>query len=280
MGVVYAGSDLALARPVAIKTLRRVSPEDAMRLRREARTAAAVAHPHLASIYGIETWQGTPMLILELLEGGTLAQRLERERLSQVAAIDLGIAMAGALAQLHAVDILHRDIKPSNIGFTREGVPKLMDFGIARVMFDLRRDAKLESAGSTDDASLLPPTSIWNQTATSVDLSRQLAGTLSYLSPEALNGQRADATFDLWSLAIVLYESLLGRKVFGTGDVRQIMTRIRLGRVPDFAQVCPEYDRELGDFFRWALHRSAARRPATSLELKQKLIDVRARIRS
>jgi len=280
MGVVYGGSDLALGRPVAVKTLRRVSPEDAMRLRREARTAAAVSHPHLASIYGIETWQGVPMLILELLEGGTLAQRIERERLSQTAAVDLGIAMAEGLAQLHCADILHRDIKPSNIGFTRDGVPKLMDFGIARVMFDLRRDGTVESGGSTDDAAaLLPPTSIWNQTATSLDLSRQLAGTLSYLSPEALNGQRADASFDLWSLAIVLYEGLLGRKVFGTGDVRQIMTRIRLGRVPDFAQVCPEYDPALGDFFRTALHKSLARRPGTALEIKQMLVEVRARLR-
>ena len=279
MGVVYGGADLALGRPVAIKTLRRVSPEDAMRLRREARTAAAVSHPHLASIYGIETWQGTPMLILELLEGGTLAQRIDQERLSQLAAVDLGIAMAAALAQLHAVDILHRDIKPSNIGFTRDGVPKLMDFGIARVMFDLRRDGRSDAGGSTDEASsLLPPTSIWNQTATSLDLSRQLAGTLSYLSPEALNGQRADPTFDLWSLAIVLYEGLLGRKVFGTGDVRQIMTRIRLGRVPDFAQVCPELDQAVGDFFRAALHKSAARRPGTALELKRMLVDLRARL--
>ncbi len=280
MGVVYGGSDLALGRPVAVKTLRLVSPEDAMRLRREARTAAAVSHPHLASIYGIETWQGVPMLILELLEGGTLAQRIERERLSQNAAVDLGIAMADGLAQLHCADILHRDIKPSNIGFTRDGVPKLMDFGIARVMFDLRRDGTVESGGSADDAAaLLPPTSIWNQTATSLDLSRQLAGTLSYLSPEALNGQRADASFDLWSLAIVLYEGLLGHKVFGTGDVRQIMTRIRLGRVPDFAQVCPEYDPALGDFFRTALHKSLARRPGTALEIKQMLVEVRSRFR-
>ncbi|HYL06539.1 MAG TPA: protein kinase [Thermoanaerobaculia bacterium] len=279
MGVVYGGSDLALGRPVAVKTLRRVSPEDAMRLRREARTAAAVSHPHLASIYGIETWQGVPMLILEFLEGGTLAQRIERERLSQLAAVDLGIAVAEGLARLHSVDILHRDIKPSNIGFTRDGIPKLMDFGIARVMFDLRRDSRSDDAGSTDDAlAVLPPTSIWNQTVTSVDLSRQLAGTLSYLSPEALNGQRADASFDLWSLAIVLYECLLGHKVFGTGDVRKIMTRIRLGRVPDFAQVCPEHDETLGDFFRTALHKSATRRPATALELKQLLVEVRARL--
>jgi hypothetical protein len=279
MGVVYSGADLALGRPVAVKTLRRVSPEDAMRLRREARTAAAVSHPNLASIYGIETWQGTPMLIFEMLEGGTLARRLEQEKLSQAAAVDLGIAMAEALAQLHAADILHRDIKPSNIGYTRDGVPKLMDFGIARVMFDLRRDDRIETgAGTGDDASLLPPTSIWNQTATSLDLSRQLAGTLSYLSPEALNGQRADASFDLWSLAIVLYECLLGRKVFGAGDVRQIMTRIRLGRVPDFGQVCPGYDPALGDFFRSALHKNASRRPGTAQELRQMLVGVRALI--
>jgi hypothetical protein len=280
MGVVYGGSDLALGRPVAVKTLRRVSPEDAMRLRREARTAAAVSHPHLASIYGIETWQGVPMLILEFLEGGTLAQKIEQARLPQLAAVDLGIAMAEGLAQLHSVDILHRDIKPSNIGFTRDGVPKLMDFGIARVMFDLRRDGRSDTAGSADDASaFLPPTSIWNQTVTSVDLSRQLAGTLSYLSPEALNGQRAEASFDLWSLAIVLFECLLGHKVFGTGDVRKIMTRIRLGRVPDFAQVCPEHDEALGNFFRAALHKSANRRPGTALELKQMLIEVRTRLR-
>jgi len=279
MGVVYGGSDLALGRPVAVKTLRRVSPEDAMRLRREARTAAAVSHPHLASIYGIETWQGVPMLILEFLEGGTLAQKIEQERLPQLAAVDLGIAVAEGLARLHSVDILHRDIKPSNIGFTRDGIPKLMDFGIARVMFDLRRDGRNDDPGSADDALALPPTSVWNQTVTSVDLSRQMAGTLSYLSPEALNGQRADASFDLWSLAIVLYECLLGHKVFGTGDVRKIMTRIRLGRVPDFAQVCPEHDEVLGDFFRTALHKSAARRPGTAMELKQMLIEVRTRLR-
>jgi serine/threonine protein kinase len=187
--------------------------------------------------------------------------------------------VADGLARLHSFDILHRDIKPSNIGFTRDGIPKLMDFGIARVMFDLRRDGRSEPGGSAGDTgALLPPTSIWNQTATSLDLSRQLAGTLSYLSPEALNGQRADASFDLWSLAIVLYECLLGNKVFGTGDVRQIMNRIRLGRVPDFARVCPEYHQALGRFFRAALHRSVARRPATALELKRLLVEVRSQL--
>jgi serine/threonine protein kinase len=275
MGVVYRGTDLALGRPVAVKTLRRVSSEDAMRLRREARTAAAVIQPHLASIYGIESWQGTPMLILELLEGGTLAQRLERERMMPLETVELGICMADALARLHAADILHRDIKPTNIGFTRDGVAKLMDFGIARLMFDLRRDQNLALAeGHLEHSSLLLPTSIWSQTGSSMTVSQQLAGTLSYLSPEALNGQRPDVSFDLWSLAIVLYECLLGRKVFGGTDMRQLMARIRLGRVPDFAQVCPDYDDTLGDFFRKALHRDLIRRHATPQDMREHLTQI------
>ncbi|HVT14812.1 MAG TPA: protein kinase [Thermoanaerobaculia bacterium] len=279
MGVVYRGTDLALGRPVAVKTMRRVSPEDAMRLRREARTAATVAHPHLSSIYGIETWHGAPMLILELLEGGTLTQRIEQEKLTALETVDLGIMMAGALAQLHSADILHRDIKPSNIGYTRDGVPKLMDFGIARVMFDLRRDTGIDSGTTPDGSSaLLPSTSIWTQSPGSATLSKQLVGTLSYLSPEALGGQRPDVTFDLWGLSIVLYECLLGRKVFTGADVRQLMTRIKQGRVPDFAQVCPEHDDCLRDFFRGAMHKTLSRRPGSAPELRRRLETVREQL--
>jgi eukaryotic-like serine/threonine-protein kinase len=278
MGVVYRGTDLALGRPVAAKTLRRVSPEDAMRLRREARTAAAVSHRHLAPVYGMETWQGTPILVMELLEGGTLTQRIEGKRLEARETVELGIAMAEALEHLHASDILHRDIKPSNIGYTRDGVPKLMDFGIARVMFDLRRDTEVPSPDDPEDDSVLPPTSLWHHTPTSASMSKQLVGTLSYLSPEALNGQPADTSFDLWSLAIVLYECLLGRKIFSGGDLHQLMNRIRHGRVPEFAQVLPEHDALLGDFFRSALHRTINRRPASARELKGRLTAVRLRL--
>jgi eukaryotic-like serine/threonine-protein kinase len=279
MGVVYRAADLALGRPVAVKTLRRVSPEDAMRLRREARTAAAVSHPHLAPVYGMETWQGTPMLIMELLEGGTLTQKIEKGGLPPLETVELGLSMAEALEQLHAADILHRDIKPSNIGYTRDGTPKLMDFGIARVMFDLRRDTDFASpADLEEDSALLPPTSLWDRTPTSLTVSRQLVGTLAYLSPEALDGQPADASFDLWSLSIVLYECLLGRKVFSGGDMHQLMNRIRHGRVPEFSQVLPEHDEALGDFFRMALHRTLTRRPATARELKQRLSALRMRL--
>jgi hypothetical protein len=279
MGVVYRASDLSLGRAVAVKTLRRVSPEDAMRLRREARTAAAVSHPHLAPVYGMETWQGTPMLVLELLEGGTLAHRLlDRGRLTPKETVDLGIAMTEALAQLHAADILHRDIKPSNIGFNRDNTPKLMDFGIARLMYDLRREREEAGLDRSGEEPSLPGSSVWTPIDGITPRSKPLVGTLSYLCPEALEGKPPDALFDLWSLAIVLYECLLGRKVFSSTDPRQTAARIRLGRVPDLLQLAPEYDENLADLFRTALHKSRSRRPASAGELRQKLEAVRGRM--
>ena len=278
MGVVYSGVDLALGRHAAIKTLRQVSKEDILRLRREARTAAAVSHPHLAPIFGMESWQGMPLLIMELLEGGTLAQRITRERLAPREIVELGIAMAGALAQLHAADILHRDVKPSNIGYTRDGVPKLMDFGIARVRLELAEEEEEEE--ETQDLSLgdddaFPPR--WSAIGENFPGRFRFAGTLAYLSPEAVRGEPADATFDLWGLAIVLYECLLGRKVFA-GSQQQIVSRIRAGVVPDFSQVCPEHDGTLGEFFREALHRSLARRPQTAEAMRRRLEEVRAEL--
>jgi serine/threonine-protein kinase len=280
MGVVYRGSDLSLGRPVAVKTLRRVSPEDAMRLRREARTAASVSHSHLAPVYGMETWQGTPILVMELLEGGTLAHRLlDRGRLSALETVELGVRMADALGHLHSADILHRDIKPSNIGYTRNGTPKLMDFGIARLMYDLRREREEgEMERLADDPTLIPSSSLWTHIDGITPLSRPLVGTLSYLCPEALEGKTPDALFDLWSLSIVLYECLLGRKVFSSADPRQTATRIRMGRVPDLSQLCPEYDDELAEFFRVALNRHKSRRPANAQELRQRLEAVRGKV--
>jgi hypothetical protein len=146
MGVVYRATDLHLGRLVAVKTLPWVAPYLSSRLRREARAMAAVSHPNLAMIYGIEFYRGIPMLVVEYLAGGTLADRLRRGPLPWHDAVALGATLADVVDRIHGAGILHRDIKPSNVGFTAEGVPKLLDFGLARAVEAVRELDRTEPA--------------------------------------------------------------------------------------------------------------------------------------
>ena len=133
MGVVYKGHDLTLDRVVALKTLPRLSAGEAAQLRREARAMASVEHPHLAHIYGAEAWRGAPVLVLEHLPGGTLADRVTAGAIPIAHVVTAGRAIAQALRHLHGLGMLHRDVKPSNIGYAAGDVPKLMDFGLAKL---------------------------------------------------------------------------------------------------------------------------------------------------
>ncbi len=284
MGVVYRAVDLALSRSVAVKTMRRVSVEDALRLRREARAAAAVHHPNLALIYGVESWQGTPMLIMEFLEGGTLERRLSEETLTPQETVELGIALAAALEKLHEAGILHRDLKPSNIGYARDGTPKLMDFGIARVQTDRRPDSPTSASpassgalGSSESSALEEETVAWSQVSTADGDSHQIAGTLHYLSPEALRYQEASPGFDLWSLAVVLYECLTGRRLF-EGTLRDVMKAIQEAQVPDVRQRRQDCPPPLAAFFDTALSETHDERPATAAALRQQLLTIRRQI--
>ena len=155
---------------------------------------AALAHPAIAQVYGLETWRGRPLLIVELLPGGTLATRLDRGPLSASAAVGVAATVAEALAVLHRAGYLHGDIKPSNIGFTSDGAAKLLDFGLAHL---------------TDDR---------NQPA---------GGTVLYTSPELLAGGAAGAADDIWALCVVLYEMVVGRHPFIGGDRNAVIERIR-----------------------------------------------------
>jgi hypothetical protein len=213
MGVVYRGMDIHLERLVAIKTLPYLTPGQAIRLQREARTMASFSHPNLALIFGAEVWQGQPLLVIEYLPGGTLADRLRRGPLGVRKAISLGIAMASVLEAIHQAGVLHRDIKPSNIGFTADGTPKLLDFGLARLM-----------SSTADVAARRVPPAVRARRAWARIGSEQLTarsvtdgfvrGTPLYMSPEAAEGQSPDSSFDLWSLNIVLYEAIFGRHPF------------------------------------------------------------------
>ena len=197
MGTAYAALDMQLQRDVAVKTLSGMSVARLMALRSEGWAMASVQHPALAQIHGIESWRGRPLLIVEFLAGGTLADRLRHGPLAPPRAVAIIAALADALVALHAAGYLHRDIKPSNIAFTSDGSPKLLDFGLA---------------GATDDTAVT-------------------GGTPRYASPEVLSGSPAGEADDVWSLCVVLYEMVSGRHPFAGTGVDEVTDRILHQRI-------------------------------------------------
>jgi len=268
MGVVYRALDLTLGRLVAVKTLPRVSAANSVRMRREARTMAAVTHPNLALIYGAETWRGTPILVVEHMAGGTLADRLRDGPLSPLEAVRLAGVMAEVLGRLHCARILHRDVKPSNIGFLH-GVAKLMDFGLAQLMHEGETpspNAESVVVGNSADVATL-------RTLTRVidSHTKRVVGTPLYLSPEAISGARPDPSFDLWALAMVLYECVAGVHPLRGGDVDVTFERIRSGEVPDVRTHRPSCPAGLADFLNHALARDRRERPSTAADFHNSL---------
>ena len=274
MGVVYLAVDMVLNRRVAIKTLPSLRSESAERLCREARTMATVLHPNLALIYGTEQWRGTPMLIVEYLDGGTLRDWVRRGPVSFVEAIELGIVLADVLDSVHSSGVLHRDVKPSNIGYTRDGRPKLLDFGLA--LLDRTEGLSLTAkplsnfvtdvlAGSADPAA-------------TVTVGERLVGTPLYLAPEALAGIAPQPSFDLWGLALVLYEAIAGRHPFAAADVGTVLAAAERGAVPDVRDYRPMCPAGLATFLRDALSTNLARRPQSAGIMRGELHRLRVSI--
>ena len=231
MGVVYLAHDVRLARDVAVKTLPALAGRGLARLQDEARTMAAQAHPAIAQVYGLETWRGRPLLIVELLSGGTLAARIARGSLAAMEAVGVAVTVAEALAVLHDAGYLHGDIKPSNIGFASDGAAKLLDFGLAHL---------------TDDR---------NQPA---------GGTVLYTSPELLAGAAAGAADDIWALCVVLYEIVGGRHPFLGGDRNAVIDRIRRQRIQPAAQPGDDASAKLLSVVSAILTARPSDRPATA----------------
>lgn len=256
MGIAYLARDLRLARPVVLKTLTRISAMAAERLEHEARIMAVVVHPNLATIFGLEHWNGTPILILEWVAGGTMSTGTQVE---VPRALRMGILLARALEQLHAAGILHRDIKPSNIGFTDGGAPKLLDFGLASLL----ESAGVGVAGEfARDGSATQTLSIGH---------RIVAGTPLYLSPEAASGHPSGASCDLWSLSLVLYECLAGRNPFAAPTVAEVLRKIRRTEVPDLRRFRADCPAPVADTFAVLLSADPAVRPTTATALGEML---------
>ncbi len=276
MGVVYLAADMVLDRHVAIKTLPLLRSKSAERLHREARTMARVVHPNLALIYGTEQWRGTPMLVVEYLDGGTLRDSIRRGPVSYAEAVELGIVLADVLDRVHASGVLHRDVKPSNIGYTTDRRPKLLDFGLA--LLDRTRDPRSEEeplSGREAEALLqaVDPSG-------TVTVDERLVGTPLYLAPEALAGSTPQPSFDLWGLALVLYEAIAGRHPFAADDVRTVLAAAERAGVPDIRDYRPTCPFGLVEFLRDALSPNIGRRPESAGAMRTGLQRLRASIQA
>ena len=200
MGEVYRARDPRLGREVALKILPPSWCSDLDRLRRfeqEARAASALNHPGILVVYDVGTHDGAPYLVTELLEGGTLRERLYGGPLPLRKAVECGVQIACALAAAHDKGIVHRDLKPENIFVCRDGRAKILDFGLA----------KLTAPDPCDETM----TSLDPQDQTSMGV---VMGTAGYMSPEQVRGEKADQRSDIFSFGAVLYEALSGQRAF------------------------------------------------------------------
>ena len=200
MGEVYRARDTKLHREVALKTLPpdlAGQPERLARLKQEARILASLNHPGIATLHGLEESDGgVPVLVMELVEGESLAERLRRGALPWREAVMVAHQMALALQAAHEKGVLHRDLKPANIRLTPEGRVKLLDFGLAKAVRKAAVDSRLDTDTSphSDAGAVL--------------------GTAPYMSPEQARGQEADRRGDIWAFGCVLFEMLAGKRAF------------------------------------------------------------------
>lgn len=208
MGVVYRAYDEKLERTVAVKALPAELASDPARLerfRREARVLAQLTHPNIAGIHDIKEHEGATYLILEFIEGDSLASRLEHGPLQAEEAVEFAVQIAAGVEAAHEADVIHRDLKPANVMVTPDGQLKVLDFGLARSDGDRSTTIQSEAATLTSPAMHSPT------------MPGMILGTAAYMSPEQARGRRVDKRTDIWSFGVLLYEMLTGASPF-VGD--------------------------------------------------------------
>ena len=248
MGQVYRATDAQLGRDVALKILPdafAADPDRLARFQREAHVLASFNHPGIAAIYGIEKSEDTQALVLELVEGPALADRIAKGRIPLDEALPVAKQIAEALEAAHEAGVIHRDLKPANIKVRDDGTVKVLDFGLAKA---------LDSTPQGDPSR--SPTLTAAATRMGV-----IMGTAAYMSLEQARGKPVDKRADIWAFGAVLYEMLTGRRAFEGEDAAETIARV-VEREPDWTPVSVDTPRGV----RWVLRRCLTKRPQDRLQ--------------
>jgi serine/threonine-protein kinase len=246
MGDVYQATDTKLSRSVAIKFLPDAfshETERVARFQREARVLASLNHPCIAAIYGVEEIQGRHFLVMELVPGETLADRIKRGAIRIEEALPIATQIAEALEEAHEKGVVHRDLKPANVKLTPEGKVKVLDFGLAKAMGN----------------SLAAKTLSNSPTMVSGTVAGVIQGTAAYMSPEQARGVAVDHRTDIWALGCVFYEMLTGKQAFEGELVSDILASVLAGD-PDYAQIRQQLHPRLREMLRRCLEKNRKER--------------------
>ena len=244
MGQVWQATDTQLGREVALKILPDAfasDPDRLARFKREAQILASLNHPNIAAIYGIEEAEGTRALVLELVEGPTLADRIAKGPIPLDEALPIAKQIAEALEAAHEAGVIHRDLKPANIKVREDGTVKVLDFGLAKAF---QPDASEVSASMSPTISL---------TAAATQMG-MVIGTAAYMAPEQASGKVVDKRADVWAFGVVLYEMLTGTRPFVGDDVSKTLARV-IDREPNWSALPAKMPPVLGMFLRGCLEK-------------------------
>ncbi len=269
MGAVYRAHDAKLHRDVAIKVLLPAvanDPDRRARFSREAQVLASLNHPNIAAIYGLEESEGTLALVMELVEGPTLADKIAQAArlkphasgLSLDEALPIAKQIAEALEAAHEQGIIHRDLKPANIKVRPDGVVKVLDFGLAKAM---------DPAGASSDHAMNSPTRSLHATQAGMIL-----GTAAYMAPEQARGATVDKRADLWAFGVVVYEMLTGTRLFKGVTISDTLAHV-LTREPDWTTLPPNTPAPIRRLLRRCLEKDRKRRLADAADARLDIQD-------